>query len=73
MINVDRRGRGDSGDTAPYAVAREIEDLAAAIELAGGRAALYRSFVGRGPGVARRGQWFADHTPRAARAAVRRG
>jgi pimeloyl-ACP methyl ester carboxylesterase len=31
----DRRGRGESGDTAPYAVQREIEDLAALIEHAG--------------------------------------
>jgi pimeloyl-ACP methyl ester carboxylesterase len=31
----DRRGRGESGDTAPYAVRREIEDLAALIEDAG--------------------------------------
>jgi hypothetical protein len=27
VINYDRRGRGDSGDTAPYALEREIEDL----------------------------------------------
>jgi pimeloyl-ACP methyl ester carboxylesterase len=32
VINYDRRGRGDSDDTAPYAVAREIEDLEALIE-----------------------------------------
>ncbi|NUR85977.1 MAG: alpha/beta hydrolase [Nonomuraea sp.] len=31
VVNYDRRGRGDSGDTAPYAVDREIEDLAALI------------------------------------------
>jgi pimeloyl-ACP methyl ester carboxylesterase len=31
----DRRGRGDSGDTAPFAVEREIEDLAAVVALAG--------------------------------------
>jgi pimeloyl-ACP methyl ester carboxylesterase len=31
----DRRGRGESGDTAPYAVQREIEDIAALIEDAG--------------------------------------
>ncbi|MFM9704600.1 alpha/beta fold hydrolase [Streptomyces galilaeus] len=37
----DRRGRGESGDTAPYAVEREVEDLAALIEEAGGEAALY--------------------------------
>ncbi|WP_037677705.1 alpha/beta fold hydrolase [Streptomyces griseus] len=37
----DRRGRGESGDTAPYAVEREVEDLAALIDAAGGEAALY--------------------------------
>jgi pimeloyl-ACP methyl ester carboxylesterase len=31
----DRRGRGESGDTPPYAVQREIEDLAALIDEAG--------------------------------------
>ena len=31
----DRRGRGESTDTAPYAIQREIEDLAALIEDAG--------------------------------------
>jgi pimeloyl-ACP methyl ester carboxylesterase len=31
----DRRGRGESTDTAPYAVEREIEDLAALIDVAG--------------------------------------
>ena len=37
----DRRGRGASTDTAPYAPAREVEDLAALIEHAGGAAHLY--------------------------------
>jgi pimeloyl-ACP methyl ester carboxylesterase len=37
----DRRGRGDSGDTAPYAVEREIDDLAALIAEAGGSAAVF--------------------------------
>lgn len=36
VINYDRRGRGESTDTAPYAVEREFEDLAAIIEQAGG-------------------------------------
>ncbi|MFF4651812.1 alpha/beta fold hydrolase [Streptomyces sp. NPDC001380] len=36
----DRRGRGSSGDTAPYTVQREIEDLAAVIAAAGGTAAV---------------------------------
>lgn len=35
VFNVDRRGRGDSGDTPPYAVAREVEDVAAVVEAAG--------------------------------------
>ena len=41
VLNYDRRGRGDSGDTAPYAVDREIEDLAALITAAGGSAAVF--------------------------------
>lgn len=39
--SYDRRGRGDSGDTPPYAVTREIEDLTAVIEEAGGEAMVY--------------------------------
>lgn len=41
VYNYDRRGRGDSGDTAPWSVEREIEDIAALIDAAGGRAYLY--------------------------------
>jgi pimeloyl-ACP methyl ester carboxylesterase len=41
VYNYDRRGRGDSGDTAPYAVEREIEDLDAVIGGAGGSAAVF--------------------------------
>ena len=37
VFNYDRRGRGDSGDTAPYAVQREIEDIGALVAEAGGR------------------------------------
>ena len=40
-LNYDRRGRGDSGDTAPYSVEREIADIAALIEQAGGSASLF--------------------------------
>jgi pimeloyl-ACP methyl ester carboxylesterase len=36
----DRRGRGESGDTQPYSKAREVEDLGALIEKAGGSAFL---------------------------------
>jgi pimeloyl-ACP methyl ester carboxylesterase len=40
-VTYDRRGRGESSDTAPYAVEREIEDLAAVIAWVGGPVALY--------------------------------
>ena len=38
VISYDRRGRGDSGDAPAYAVEREIEDLGALVEAAGGSA-----------------------------------
>ncbi|HEX3254574.1 MAG TPA: alpha/beta hydrolase, partial [Gaiellaceae bacterium] len=41
VYTYDRRGRGDSGDTEPYAVEREVEDLEAVIGAAGGSAALF--------------------------------
>lgn len=41
VFNYDRRGRGDSGDTPPYAVEREIEDIEALIDEAGGSAFVY--------------------------------
>jgi pimeloyl-ACP methyl ester carboxylesterase len=41
VYNYDRRGRGDSGDTEPYTVEREIEDIEALIDAAGGSASLY--------------------------------
>jgi pimeloyl-ACP methyl ester carboxylesterase len=40
-ISYDRRGRGDSGDTPPYAVEREVEDIAALVEAVGGTAFAY--------------------------------
>jgi pimeloyl-ACP methyl ester carboxylesterase len=40
-VAYDRRGRGDSSDTTPYAVEREIEDLAAVIAANGGTAGLH--------------------------------
>lgn len=42
----DRRGRNESGDTQPYAVEREVEDLAALIQAAGGSAHLYGTSSG---------------------------
>jgi len=41
VVAYDRRGRGDSGDTPPYAVEREIEDLAALVAAAGDTASVY--------------------------------
>lgn len=41
VINYDRRGRGDSTEAGPFAVEREIEDLAALIDAVGGRASLF--------------------------------
>jgi pimeloyl-ACP methyl ester carboxylesterase len=41
VYTYDRRGRGDSGDTEPYAVEREIEDIEALVDAAGGSAHLY--------------------------------
>jgi pimeloyl-ACP methyl ester carboxylesterase len=46
VFNYDRRGRGDSGDTAPYAVQREIEDIDAVLAAAGGSAFLYGTSSG---------------------------
>jgi pimeloyl-ACP methyl ester carboxylesterase len=46
VLNYDRRGRGDSGDTAPYAVEREVEDIDAVINAAGGSAFLYGTSSG---------------------------
>lgn len=44
----DRRGRGDSGDTAPYSVDREVADVAAVIRAAGGSAAIFGHSSGGG-------------------------
>jgi pimeloyl-ACP methyl ester carboxylesterase len=41
VYTYDRRGRGTSGDTPPYAAEREIEDIAALIAEAGGSAMLF--------------------------------
>lgn len=41
VYNYDRRGRGDSGDTPPYSIEREVEDIEAMIDAAGGKANLY--------------------------------
>ena len=40
-VSYDRRGRGDSADSASYAPEREVEDIAALIEAVGGPICLY--------------------------------
>lgn len=46
VFNYHPRGRGDSGDTSPYAVEREVEDIDAVITAAGGSAFLYGTSSG---------------------------
>jgi pimeloyl-ACP methyl ester carboxylesterase len=62
VYTYDRRGRGESADTLPYAVGREIEDLQAVVAKAGGQAFLYGLSSGAalvlataaaGPGITR--------------------
>jgi pimeloyl-ACP methyl ester carboxylesterase len=48
----DRRGRGESGDTKPYAIEREVEDLGALIDAAGGSASIYAISSGVGLALA---------------------
>jgi pimeloyl-ACP methyl ester carboxylesterase len=46
VFNYDRRGRGDSSDTQPYAIEREVEDIEALTAAAGGAACLWGSSSG---------------------------
>jgi pimeloyl-ACP methyl ester carboxylesterase len=48
VFNFDRRGHGESEDNPPYAVEREIEDIDAVLDAAGGSAFVYGT---SGPGV----------------------
>jgi pimeloyl-ACP methyl ester carboxylesterase len=41
VFEYDRRGRGDSGEAGPYSIQREVDDLAAVMEAAGGSAYLF--------------------------------
>jgi pimeloyl-ACP methyl ester carboxylesterase len=51
VVAYDRRGRGDSGDTPPYAVDREIDDIEALIDEVGGAAFLYGASSGAALGL----------------------
>jgi pimeloyl-ACP methyl ester carboxylesterase len=46
IFNYDRRGRGDSGDTPPYAVEREVDDIDAVVAAAGDAVFLYGTSSG---------------------------
>src|SRR5262245_47705926 len=46
VFNYDRRGRGDSNDTPPYTIEREIEDLHAVTAAAGGAATVFGNSSG---------------------------
>ncbi|TDW65932.1 alpha/beta fold hydrolase [Kribbella pratensis] len=48
VVTYDRRGRGDSGDGTPYAVEREVDDIAALVTALGGTAAIYGHSSGAG-------------------------
>jgi pimeloyl-ACP methyl ester carboxylesterase len=66
VYTYDRRGRGESGDTQPYAAEREIEDIAALIEAAGGRAYLYGVSSGAALAVRAASALGSDKVPRLA-------
>ena len=51
-VDYDRRGRDRSGDTSPWSLDREVEDVAALIAANGAPAALYTSSSGAGIGLA---------------------
>jgi pimeloyl-ACP methyl ester carboxylesterase len=72
VFNYDRRGRGDSGDTPPYAIEREVEDIRAVIDAAGGKASLWGSSSGavlamiaaeKGAPVTRLAMWEPPYIP----------
>ena len=70
VSNYDRRGRGDSGDTLPYAIDREVEDIDAMIEAAGGSANLWGSSSGAVLALRAAAERPADRPARAVGAAV---
>jgi pimeloyl-ACP methyl ester carboxylesterase len=72
VLNYDRRGRGPSGDTPPYAIEREIEDIEAVVDAAGGEAAIFGSSSGAvlamfaaeaGVGIGKLAMWEPPYIP----------
>lgn len=46
VLTYDRRGRGQSGNTLPYAIEKEVQDIQALIDNQGGKAFLYGHSAG---------------------------
>jgi pimeloyl-ACP methyl ester carboxylesterase len=46
VVNYDRRGRGASGNTSPYRIGKEVDDIAALVDASGGSAFLFGSSSG---------------------------
>ncbi|SFP72813.1 Pimeloyl-ACP methyl ester carboxylesterase [Mesorhizobium sp. NFR06] len=46
VFSYDRRGRGESGDSPPYATEREVDDIAALLDIAGGEAFVWGTSSG---------------------------
>jgi pimeloyl-ACP methyl ester carboxylesterase len=72
VLNYDRRGRGPSGDTPPYAIDREIEDIEAVVDAAGGEVAIFGSSsgavlamlaAGAGLGIGKLAMWEPPYIP----------
>ena len=73
VFTYDRRGRGDSSDTGPYDVQREVDDLDAVIQRGRRSGVRLRRVVGRGPRARGRQPRRADDQARPLRSAVHRG
>lgn len=52
VCTYDRRGRGESGDTQPYDIGREVDDLSALIDMLGGPVAIFAISSGAGLALA---------------------
>ena len=73
VVSYARRGRGDSGDTLPYSLEREIEDLAALVDEMGGAYARLRRLLGGSAPVRGRRCWSVARPDCGLGGAVRRG
>ncbi len=72
VYTYDRRGRGESGDTAPYAPDREVEDIEALVALAGETVYLHGTSSGAALALDATRRIPADREARGVRAPVHR-